>query len=155
MEIEETAADSQPLFVTRPDFIEEPISPPQSFTNTTDVKMKGTSWYEPEPDRIIITDLDSSDDEDPYEDQPLSISPALLQRIRERDLLQTYVPPEHSQALVLFRPLTIPPPSEEIIEDTSPSPSPPGALPEIQLDKQSIPTIAQVETDEDKMDVEL
>ncbi|KAF9264253.1 hypothetical protein L218DRAFT_958673, partial [Marasmius fiardii PR-910] len=152
MEIEEVLANSQPSFITRPDSIEEPVSPLPSFTDVWDVKMKGTSWYEPEPDRIIITDLDSSDDEDsPDENQPITISPALLQRIRERDLLRASVPAGHNQALVLYRPLTIPTPSDEK-ENRSSSLSPPSPrMPEIQTGAQSI--VVEVEGDEDKMDI--
>lgn len=120
--MEDDPPTDMPLtFVIRPSSIEEPSIP--------EVKMKSSSWYEPEPDRmwsvkshcvhqltdatgIVITDLDSSDDEDDENADPdtasLSISRALLKRISEhsRDLTTPGIPPRPvSQALVLFKPL--------------------------------------------------
>ncbi|THV02800.1 hypothetical protein K435DRAFT_852445 [Dendrothele bispora CBS 962.96] len=130
---------------------EEPDSPP-----TRDRKMKGTSWYEPEPDRehhphrppapipspststldhvqyrsnprrpptgIVVTDLDSSDEED-TDEPPVTVSPALLERLRQRELLN-HPPlsiPLVSTALVLYRPLNIPPPNapSDDVDDSS------------------------------------
>jgi len=79
-----------------------------------DVKMKSSSWYEPEPDRIVITNLDSSSDEDDdatMDSTPVSIHPALLNRIRNNALtsgLNTSLPSPSSQALVLFKPVSVP-----------------------------------------------
>jgi len=89
--------------VVLPSTIEEPSIP--------EVKMKSSSWYEPEPDRIIITDLESSSDEEDNPDTDISISPALLQKIssHSRDLTEPGVPlPSTSHALVLFKPLLLP-----------------------------------------------
>lgn len=106
----------------QPDSVEEPPSPP-------DIRMKGSSWYEPEPDResssvsfqshqdsktrrftgIVVTDLDSSDDEEESEPSHPVISPALLEHIRKRER-STSIPellPPNQQALVLYRPLNI------------------------------------------------
>lgn len=60
---------------------------------------------------IVITDLDSSSDEDDGEVDPdtttIRIPRALLKQlsIRSRDLTEQRIPPNPSQALVLFRPL--------------------------------------------------
>ncbi|KAG6813652.1 hypothetical protein H0H92_008889 [Tricholoma furcatifolium] len=79
-----------------------------------EVKMKVSSWYEPEPDRIVVTSLESSDDEDeehPADTDPdvttLEISPALLKKILTPSQLITPAKPV-TQALVLFKPLPIP-----------------------------------------------
>ncbi|KAJ3713335.1 hypothetical protein C8R42DRAFT_294759 [Lentinula raphanica] len=106
----------------QPDSVEEPTSPSLSLP---EVRMKGSSWYEPEPDRefpkslsvpqstksrfsgIVVTDLDSSDEEDEDEVEPVLnpiVSPALLERIRQRELLSTvsmpstYIEPEDEQS---------------------------------------------------------
>ncbi|KAF5367107.1 hypothetical protein D9758_004036 [Tetrapyrgos nigripes] len=150
----------------QPSSIEEPDSPP-----TRELKMKGTSWYEPEPDRepspslparvpyssdqgrprrptgIVVTDLDSSDDEDfPESEQPIQVSPALLERIRQKELLQQHpvTLSLSSSALVLYRPLAIPSAaSEESLEPT---------IAEV-LEDEGLPVV-QVEDDENKMDIE-
>lgn len=92
--------------------------------------MKGSSWYEPEPDRefsqslttpqttkprfsgIVVTDLDSSDDEYENESEPVRplVSPTLLERIRQRELsnILPLPSPLDQHALVLYRPLTRP-----------------------------------------------
>jgi len=75
--------------------------------------MRSQSWYELEKDRIVITDLDDSDDgSDDGIDAKLTsgidISPALLDRIkghRVRKIMPVPLP-NASTALVLFRPLT-------------------------------------------------
>ncbi|KAK0225761.1 hypothetical protein IW262DRAFT_709778 [Armillaria fumosa] len=107
--------DIIPVDAQLPDNVEEPIH---------DVKMKRSTWYEPEPDRkrppcpaparahrstgIVVTDLDSSDDDDDDEqDTALSISSALIDRIRSRQLVSS-LPTPATQALVLYRPLPIP-----------------------------------------------
>jgi len=83
--------------------VEEPVAP--------EVKMKTSSWYEPEPDRIVITDMDSFTEEDEEEDENVSINPALLDVIRSNTIetsTTTKTPAAStSQALVLFRPLPI------------------------------------------------
>ncbi|KAG6857248.1 hypothetical protein H0H87_007081 [Tephrocybe sp. NHM501043] len=87
--------------------IEEPFIP--------EVKMKSSSWYEPEPDRIIVTSLELSDDEEEATDPDtttLSIPPALLKQLMSqspRDLRAPQIPPSRlgSQALVLFKPLPV------------------------------------------------
>lgn len=93
--------------------------------------MKSQSWYEPEPDRtrspaspvaarstnrasgIVVTDLDSSDDEDGGEVEAELISPALMERIRTQSLRSGIIEiptgvADNSQALVLYRPIPLP-----------------------------------------------
>ncbi|KAH9171975.1 hypothetical protein EDB89DRAFT_1036093 [Lactarius sanguifluus] len=54
---------------------------PASFAGGEDVKMRSSSWYEPEKDRIVVTDLDaSSDDEDGVDDAP-KLPRAVLQAL--------------------------------------------------------------------------
>ncbi|KAM6502352.1 hypothetical protein JOM56_002329 [Amanita muscaria] len=93
--------------VVRPSSVEEP----------TDIKMRTSTWYEPEPDRIVVTELESSDDEqDPRQDEgQLYVSPALLNHIRSRTLDSSLDSSQNfstiqstSQALVLYRPLQLP-----------------------------------------------
>jgi len=88
-----------------------PLSP-----EIRDVKMKTFSWYEPEPDRIVVTNLDSSDEED--ETAPISISPAALDHIRSRQIISATKPSPQSHALVLYRPLVIPPKEEETVSSS-------------------------------------
>ncbi|KAJ8077077.1 hypothetical protein PM082_001500 [Marasmius tenuissimus] len=114
MEIEEvTGPGPGQLFTIS---VEEPTSPSSRTGKLRDVRMKGQpSWYEPEPDRIIITDLDDSEDESSEDSDKtqnhIEISPALLQRIRQNNILRSTLPSSaeaRGQALVLYRPLTIP-----------------------------------------------
>ena len=114
-----SSVSSQPVYS-----VEEPTTIPE-------VKMKTSSWYELEPDRmciwalvlpyqtksfllflpgIVITDLDSfteSDDEDEHVGS--IVNPPLLEKIRANTLDNSPLPPvstpSASQALVLFRPL--------------------------------------------------
>jgi len=85
---------------------------PLSETEPNDIKMRSQSWYEPEKDRIVITDLDDSDDEsDSKSASDIDISTALLDRIKNhRTHTSAPVPlPSTSTALVLFRPLAFDP----------------------------------------------
>ncbi|KAF5326156.1 hypothetical protein D9611_000151 [Ephemerocybe angulata] len=106
-----------------PGSVEEPSSAPE-------VKMMSTgasSWYEPERDRIVITDLEGyaadSDEEDQTEDtltvedmdgppEMVNIHPAYLQHLRtsrtalDRQHLPSSASEDQSRALVLFRPLS-------------------------------------------------
>ena len=104
----------QPTYI-----VEEPPIP--------EVKMKVSSWYEPEPDRtserfstakicsskqllstgIVITDLDSFTQSDDEDEQEVTVNPALLECIRNNTLGSPKVTtaPTTSQALVLYRPL--------------------------------------------------
>jgi hypothetical protein len=88
--------------------VEEPSPSPTMF-QVPEIRMKGSSWYEPEPDRIVVTDLDSSEDEEEA-DEPIHpvISPALLERIRRRELSVPELPLQNEQALVLYQPLNKP-----------------------------------------------
>ncbi|KAG2015964.1 hypothetical protein CC2G_009181 [Coprinopsis cinerea AmutBmut pab1-1] len=99
--------------VTLPDSIEEEEA------SAPEVQMKVSTWYEPEPNRIVITDLDGFADSD-EETAPASsadrvkgfeVHPAFLEQIRSgQQRKMDHVPspsPTTSQALVLFRP---PPP---------------------------------------------
>jgi len=89
--------------------VEEPQIP--------EVNMKTSSWYEPERDRIVVTDIDSfaqSDDEgeDNSSTNGHHINPALLSRIRATATQAapiSLLPPNssNSQALILFKPLPI------------------------------------------------
>ncbi|KAJ7346471.1 hypothetical protein DFH08DRAFT_191670 [Mycena albidolilacea] len=83
--------------------------PPRPSTPVVpEITMKTSSWYEPEPDRIVITDLQSFSDEDADTvDNDASgprISAELLARLT-RPLPPSVPIPSPSQALVLFRPL--------------------------------------------------
>ncbi|KAG5652233.1 hypothetical protein H0H81_005727 [Sphagnurus paluster] len=100
-----TMDDDDPITIPNPmlpSAVEEPLVP--------EVRMKTSSWYEPEPDRIIITDLDSSSDEEDDVDPDtatMSISRAFLRKLSSR-LVEPALPPPQSgtsQALVLFKPL--------------------------------------------------
>ncbi|KAG6868909.1 hypothetical protein C0993_007683 [Termitomyces sp. T159_Od127] len=73
-----------------------------------EVKMKSSSWYEPEPDRIVVTSLESSDEESEEMDAAdLSVSPALLKKISDRMGQLITSPANTSQALVLYKPLPV------------------------------------------------
>lgn len=124
----------------QPSHIDEPkeASPPPPEPCPSDVKMKSQSWYEPEPDRtrppaleraarstdrasgIVVTDLDSSDDEDGVEVEAELISPALMERIRTQSLRSGIIPTgvaDNSQALVLYRPIPLPDAEETDTDD--------------------------------------
>ncbi|KAJ7622811.1 hypothetical protein DFH06DRAFT_1231548 [Mycena polygramma] len=92
--------------------VEEPPSPmPRPTTpDAPDVTMKTSSWYELEPDRIVITDLGAFSDEDAEGDASPDalISPAFMERLKRPLALPLPTPPPQSQALVLFRPLPSP-----------------------------------------------
>jgi len=111
--VSSTPSDYDMSTIVLPSAIEEPSAP--------EIKMKSSTWYEPERDRIVVTDLDaSSDEEDGTEPHTssLSISRSLLKEISSRALSMTEprIPrPVPSQALVLFTPLSImgPPPNAE------------------------------------------
>ncbi|EPQ57419.1 hypothetical protein GLOTRDRAFT_137750 [Gloeophyllum trabeum ATCC 11539] len=93
----------------QPTSVEEPTSP-----EVQDVKMKGSSWYEPEKDRVVITDLDEFAEESEEEVEPsdkgIEVSQSYLDRIKSRDPFfhsELGLPsrePEKNMALVLFRP---------------------------------------------------
>ncbi|KIY74233.1 hypothetical protein CYLTODRAFT_133 [Cylindrobasidium torrendii FP15055 ss-10] len=129
----------------QPSQIDEPkeVTPPPPEASTSDVKMK--SWYEPEPDRtrlppafmraarsadrasgIVVTDLDSSDDEDGPAVEAELISPALMEHIRRQGLRSGLLPTDsHSQALVLYRPVPLPDTeSEDADDDNIEAPTP-------------------------------
>ncbi|CAA7259282.1 unnamed protein product [Cyclocybe aegerita] len=105
--------DTTPPVTEEPAYtVEEPTIP--------EVKMKTSSWYEPEPDQadvgsgIVITDLEAfteSDDEEEEkekDEENVTINPALLDRIlnkKPEESLPAVSSPGASQALVLFRPL--------------------------------------------------
>ncbi|KAJ3805874.1 hypothetical protein F5876DRAFT_51089 [Lentinula aff. lateritia] len=130
----------------QPDSVEEPTSPSLS---VPEIRMKGSSWYEPEPDRIVVTDLDSSDDEYENEREPVSplVSPTLLERIRQRELSNVLPLPSSldRHALVLYRPLTRP--SNNLEPEDTELVSNQDAVP----DAVSLPSTAQ---DVEMMDVE-
>ncbi|KAJ7497165.1 hypothetical protein FB451DRAFT_1386465 [Mycena latifolia] len=89
--------------------VDEPPSPRPATPTVPEITMKASSWYEPEPDRIVVTDLDSQSDDEADDDVNPLISPALIEQFKTRPLQSNLLPVQsHSQALVLFRPL-IPP----------------------------------------------
>ncbi|KAF8210071.1 hypothetical protein K438DRAFT_139015 [Mycena galopus ATCC 62051] len=89
---------------------DNPVPVPRPSTpDVPEITMKTSSWYEPEPDRIVITDLRSFSDEDDADEASTNasgpqISPALLAHLK-RPLAPPVPPPPESQALILFRPL--------------------------------------------------
>ncbi|KAJ7647459.1 hypothetical protein FB45DRAFT_1051944 [Roridomyces roridus] len=85
--------------------LEPPPSQPRPATPPIrEITMKLSTWYEPEPDRIVITDLENySDDEADASDAPF-IPPMILKALTTRPLIPPS-PSPNSQALVLFRPL--------------------------------------------------
>ncbi|KAJ7124871.1 hypothetical protein C8R44DRAFT_874735 [Mycena epipterygia] len=96
--------------------VEEPPLPRPVTPTIPEITMKTSSWYEPEPDRIVITDLNSYSDDEQDADadtDTLLISPALIERLKTRPRESTLPvhPQPPTQALVLFRPLSsqIPP----------------------------------------------
>jgi len=98
--------NDHPCDVVLPSSIEEPSIP--------EVRMKYPSWYEPEPDRIVVTNIDSSSDEEDENTDPgvttISIPRALLKRftLRPGELTDTQLPSSNSnQALILFQPLPV------------------------------------------------
>ncbi|KAJ8077084.1 hypothetical protein PM082_001507 [Marasmius tenuissimus] len=132
MEIEQAVGPGPSQLFAIP--VEKPASPSLRAGKLSDGRMKGRpSWYEPEPaylasqttiimdltpprrpSGIIIIDLDDSEGEF-FEDWgktqgDIEISPALLQSIRQDDILRSTLPSSTGacgQALVLYRPLTI------------------------------------------------
>ncbi|KAF8495852.1 hypothetical protein JB92DRAFT_2992101 [Gautieria morchelliformis] len=94
--------------------VEEPPERAIGIREVREVRMRNTSSYEPEKDRIIVTNLDSSDDESETSpetfagnDNVYSVSPAFLSRIKTSTPLSKTLPPKpesDSQALVLFKP---------------------------------------------------
>ncbi|KAJ6558608.1 hypothetical protein DFH09DRAFT_1163325, partial [Mycena vulgaris] len=93
--------------------LDEPPQPRPVTPTVPEITMKTSSWYEPEPDRIVVTDLDSTSDDEVDEDAHPLISTALLDRLKTRPLQPTLPPQPDSQALVLFRPLMPPPPRDK------------------------------------------
>jgi len=79
--------------------VEEPTVP--------EVDMKASSWYEPEPDRIVITDLDLFTESDDEREESVNINPILMDCIRNKELGEknSLHPKATSTALVLFKPL--------------------------------------------------
>ncbi|KAK2467772.1 hypothetical protein APHAL10511_000067 [Amanita phalloides] len=74
-----------------------------------DVKMRKSTWYEREPDRIVVTELETSSDEETETQEGeggLYVSPALLKHIRSHTL-DSSLKRSTSQALVLYQPATI------------------------------------------------
>lgn len=123
-----TPMDLEDTYPTvHPASVEEPTSPDVPLSET-DVTMRSRSWYELEKDRIVITDLDDSDDESDTESaKGIDISTALLERIKDRPtnpILPVPIP-STSTALVLFRPLFSPrevkdEPAEEVAQSYPP-----------------------------------
>jgi len=89
-----------------------------------DVPMKKQSWYEREKDRIVLLDLDSSDEEGDSTPQKSSssassepsyeISPAALAALPSILRPLKSIPESDSRALILFRPSPWAPPPEKV-----------------------------------------
>ncbi|KAH9831213.1 uncharacterized protein C8Q71DRAFT_783252 [Rhodofomes roseus] len=132
--VQEVPSSPRPLFsmgfpsrVVLPGSVEEPASPEQT-RDIPDVRMKIPSWYEPEKDRIVITDLEDSDTDDqeetqgPNADAGYTVSSALLDRlpIHAPSLpLPNLSDSDSRKALVLFRPLVVPSAVETEPEESS------------------------------------
>jgi len=56
-------------------------SAPSDADAIMDVKMRSSSWYEPQKDRIIVTDLDASDDEADIVDDAPKLPRSVLQAL--------------------------------------------------------------------------
>ncbi|KAI0058062.1 hypothetical protein BV25DRAFT_1830418 [Artomyces pyxidatus] len=98
--------------------------------------MRTSSWYEPEKDRIVITDLDASSDEEDV--APPLVLPAFLRHPPlAAPLPRLRAESDPGMALVVFRPLGMPGTLEP-----PPEPEPPAA------------ERAQGSPDADAMDVE-
>ncbi|KAJ7782985.1 hypothetical protein B0H16DRAFT_1494945 [Mycena metata] len=107
-----------------PIVVEPPPIPRPATPSVPEITMKLSSWYEPEPDRIVITDLTSFSEEDAEPDAPDAptlISPALLERLN-RPLASPVPAQPPTQALVLFRPLQIPRPTDDAKPQTPDAP---------------------------------
>jgi len=103
-----------------------PITPeqPVSIEEPPEIKMGFSSWYEPEKDRIVITELDDSEEEDEdagkaqSEGGGYTISPAILSVLNKRlgidppsldipdasSTASSAIAGRPSQALILFQP---------------------------------------------------
>ncbi|KAJ7188419.1 hypothetical protein C8R46DRAFT_1205572 [Mycena filopes] len=110
------------LTLDAPMLVEPPPVPRPTTPVVPEITMKLSSWYEPEPDRIVITDLRSFSEEDTdtdAPDAPTLISRALIERFK-RPLAPPLPPQPPTQALVLFRPLQIPPRDAKAQTDRTP-----------------------------------
>ncbi|KAF8312855.1 hypothetical protein DL93DRAFT_2168223 [Clavulina sp. PMI_390] len=115
-----------------------PLEPPMQAVEQSlpEVQMKTPSWYEPEKDRIVVLDLDSSSEsgsEDSNdvdelggggetEAKDFSISPTLLKKLRDVNR-STDIPKSAESsglALVLFKPPPIVPPPAPSDSDDEP-----------------------------------
>ncbi|EIM83111.1 uncharacterized protein STEHIDRAFT_149394 [Stereum hirsutum FP-91666 SS1] len=94
---------------------ETPMSAVSTEEAIPEVKMSSSSWYEPEKDRIVVTDLDgsSSDEEDGESTTEELISPAVREHLMQTTHTLLTIPrplpnpestPNQNQALVLFNP---------------------------------------------------
>lgn len=100
-----------PIYDGAQPVVEEPF---EKAASIHEVHMHNSSSYEPEKDRIVVTDLDSSEDESETnsetspDDSGFTVSPAFLSRIQlSKPPLLKPLPPSDcadSRALVLFRP---------------------------------------------------
>ncbi|KIM45185.1 hypothetical protein M413DRAFT_441869 [Hebeloma cylindrosporum] len=131
----------EPSHIKSPAYtVEEPDIP--------EVTMKTSSWYEPEPDRIVITDMDSFAQSDDEEGPNLTINPALLERIRTNKFETCTKPPSTSpsstsQALVLFQPLPLSEMEKEKVKEV-----------QAERKQEAEAKRAERERDEDAMDIE-
>ncbi|KAI0769302.1 hypothetical protein BD413DRAFT_604907 [Trametes elegans] len=110
--------------VVLPGSVEEPTSPVAAAgaelePDAPEVAMRVPSWYEIEKDRIVITDLEDSDQEEQEADGPrFTISSALLDRLPKPHALGALAPEANpTNALVLYRPIGPPAPSREEEEE--------------------------------------
>ncbi|EIW82987.1 hypothetical protein CONPUDRAFT_164004 [Coniophora puteana RWD-64-598 SS2] len=128
--------DDMPAVATEgailPSEVEEPTSPLTGISAdplSTQSRVQ-RSWSEPEKDRIIVTSLDDSDeDEDENDAGGFKISSAVLELLRNPPAttlipLQRVDKEDTSRALILFKPVSaiVPSPDELVDEDSSSQP---------------------------------
>ncbi|KAF8578007.1 hypothetical protein K439DRAFT_1639206 [Ramaria rubella] len=107
--------DDVPTLDTVKPIIEEPTEPTSSIP---EIRMRHSSSYEPEKDRIVVTDLDSSEDEEDSTshnyacDDSFSLSSAFISRVNASSSTVSSIlknvalssDSDPSRALILFNP---------------------------------------------------
>lgn len=150
--------------VVLPGSIEEPSSAPE-------IKMGSSSWYEPERDRIVITDLEgyAADSEGEDEgsrredesggltvedmDSPtdVNINPAFLDRIRKT---RTALDHPHRNAMIPLPHLPDDQSRALVLFKPLPFLKPEGLKPQTDSEAPTGPTLAAPEDDDDAMDLD-
>ncbi|KIJ49568.1 hypothetical protein M422DRAFT_27937 [Sphaerobolus stellatus SS14] len=145
-----------PLYAGARPVVEEPTEKNPAIP---EIHMHHSSSYEPEKDRIVVTDLDSSEDESETNESSandgFTVSPAYLAHINATKstppILKPVIPQPDagdSRALVLFRPPPWTPPSQQLGESYT---SDNNNTQDIEVEP-STPQV--VESDPDAMDIE-